>query len=374
MSLIDLPEIEYVSEDVAATLNNMVTVVEGILGRTLAPADPLRLFLLAQAALITQLKSAINKTARANLLRYAPGDVLDHMGAFTETPRLPATAAATTIRFTLSAVQLSAVTIPAGTRVTIQSEPKQYFATDTIAVIAPGATTVDVAATCTVTGSAGNDYVPGQISQLVDPIAFVSTAVNITTSAGGADEEDDDPYRERIHNAPEKFSVAGPDGAYKYWAKTASSLIVDVSVSSPDPCEVLIVPLLEGGEIPGTEILEAVEEICSSKTVRPLTDQVTVVAPTAVSYTITLTYWINLDNAAASVAIQSAVTAAINDYILWQKSKLGRDIDPSELIYRIKAAGASRVSVTSPSYTAVDTTAVAVAGTVTATYGGLADD
>ncbi|MNW67399.1 hypothetical protein D3C74_459810 [compost metagenome] len=68
------------------------------------------------------------------------------------------------------------------------------------------------------------------------------------------------------------------------------------------------------------------------------------------------------------------VTSAVDAYLLWQKSKLGRNINPSELIRRVMTAGALRVDVTSPTFTEVDTLEVAKDAAVNITYGGLADD
>jgi len=373
-ALVDLPEIEFVDPDVERYANNMITVVEGILGRKLYPGDPLRLFLLSEAALKVQMLAAINQVAKSNYLRYARGTVLDHMGAFTETPRMPATYATTTLRVTLSAAQPTVIPIPIGTRVSNEGDPKVYFETTELVEIPVGILTANVPARAVQPGASGNGFLPGQLNQIVDPLPFVKSIVNITESAGGADVESDDAYRQRIRQAPESFSVAGPTGAYEYWAKSANSAIVDVSVTSPAPTEVLIVPLLAGGEIPGQEVLDAVRTAVSADNRRPLTDLVTVAAPTVVNYDVTLTYWINRDSSADAVAIQAAVTQAINDFVLWQKSKLGRAVNPSELIGRIMRAGAYRVEVTSPVYTAVGDTSVAIAGTITATYGGLVDD
>jgi len=374
MALIDLPEIDFVDEEVTGTLNQMVTVVEGILGRTLYPGDPLRLFLQSQALLLVQQRALINLTAKANYLRYAPGDVLDHMGAFTRTPRIPAAPARVTLRFTLSTAQASAVSIPLGTRASSAGGPAVYYATTAYAEVPPGSLFVDADAACMEAGAVGNGFLPGQINVLVDPIAFVASVANTTTSEGGADLEADDAYRNRIHEAPESFSVAGPAGAYKYWAKTASAAIIDVSVTSPAPMEVRIVPLLAGGEIPGQEVLDAVDETCSSVTIRPLTDFVTVAAPSVVAYDVDLTYWIHIDKAAEATAIQANVDHAVSNYLLWQRSKLGRDINPSELIGRMMAAGAYRANVISPAYAVVDVNSVAIAGEVTVTFGGLVDD
>ena len=194
--------------------------------------------------------------------------------------------------------------------------------------------------------------------------------MNTSTSAGGTDTEKDDAYRERIRIAPESFSVAGPTGAYIYWAKTASSLITDVAVLSPQPGEVEIYPLLEGGELPSQTILNDVNAVCNNESIRPLTDQVSVISPTANSFDIEAEYYIEAEDSGASAEIQATVAKAVSDYVLWQKSKLGRDINPSELIRRIVDAGAKRVDVTSPVFTTVSASEVAIADTVTVTFGG----
>lgn len=375
MALVDSPDIQLVDEDVSMTLANMITVYEALTGRTMSPGNPERLFLHSLAAIIVQQRSLINLTRKATLLKFAAGIMLDHLGAFSQTTRLPAEAAFTVVRFTLSAPQTSTITIPAGTRVSTQAEPKKYFATSIAVIIAAGGTTVDVSATCTEAGSAGNGFIAGQISQLVDSnLPFVASAVNTAVSGGGVDIESDDAYRQRIYESPESFSVAGPEGAYRYWAKSANSAIVDVSVTSPTPGVVQVAPLLAGGVIPSSVVLDDVAAIFADRSVRPMTDEVNVVAPTTQSYTITYTYYIERGRAAEETAIQAAVLQAEADFVMWQKSKLGRDINPSELIRRLMAAGAYRVNLTSPVYVAVDDTKVAVAGTVTRTYGGLTND
>lgn len=108
--------------------------------------------------------------------------------------------------------------------------------------------------------------------------------------------------------------------------------------------------------------------------IRPLTDLVTVSAPQPISYNTSLVYYISRSRAAEVPGIQAAVSAAVAAYQLWQRSKLGRDINPSELISRVMAAGALRVTVTEPVYKTMSATQVALAGTTAMTYGGLADD
>ncbi|MEW9106334.1 baseplate J/gp47 family protein [Paenibacillus sp.] len=372
MALNDLPDIQFVDVDVNRTVQNIITSYEAISGRKLYPADPVRLFLLSIAQLIVQQRAIINQTAKQNLLRYATGDYLDHLGAMVETERLAAAPALTTVRFHLSIPLSEAVLIPAGARVSPGNET--FFATTTVGEIKPGAQYVDLTCNCLTPGQSGNGFIPGQINTLVDPIPWIDRVENITESSGGTDREDDDRYRQRIYTSPERFSVAGPTGAYQYWARSANKDILDVLVWSPAPVEVEIRVLMRDGELPSSDILQAVHATCNSDRIRPLTDKVTVLAPDAVNFDIDMTYWIDSRNATDAASIQNRVQQAVETYIRWQKSKIGRDINPSELIRLAMNAGARRVAITSPTYTVVEKTQVAIVGKQKVTYGGLEDD
>lgn len=371
MKLADLPDIEFVDADeekVKAAIFNDYTAITG---RTLSQGDPVRLFLLVVAEAIIRLMNNQNYVGKQNLLKYAAGDNLDALGAFSDTDRIPASAATTTLQITLSAARTQETIVPAGTRVA--SPDGLYFATNEDAAVLAGGTTTTVKATCQTVGDKGNSYLPGEIKNVVDPVAYVASIVNTTTSAGGADKESDDAYRERIHESPERFSTAGPTGAYEYWAKSANSAINDVTVYSPSAGVVEIRPLLDGGKIPGQEVLDAVKTVVSADKVRPLTDNVSVVAPDAVSYDITLTYYTDVGTAESTV--KDAVTTAVNNYRLWQKSKIGRDINPSRLIADVMAvAGVKRVIVTAPIYTVLTGVQVAQDKTVSVVLGGSEDE
>lgn len=368
----DLPDIQFVSANPEEVKTEMVADYESKSGKKLYPGDPVRLLLFSVADVIVQQRALINFSAKMNLLRYATGDYLDHLGALVETPRLDDTASMTTMRFHLSAPRPNAETIPAGTRSSPGTE--LYFATTEVREIPAGSLYADVPALCLTAGLIGNGYLPGQINVLVDPLPFVARVENITESSGGADKEADDPYRERIYISPERFSVAGPTGAYEYWARSASKDIMSVLVWSPSDGVVEIRVLMNGGELPTQDILDKVYAACNPETVRPLTDRVFVLAPNVVNYDIDMTYWIDRTNATEATTIQSNVQKAVDDFVLWQKSRIGRDINPSELMKRVMNAGARRVSIFSPTFTVVSQTDVAIAGSVTVNYGGLEDD
>ena len=172
----------------------------------------------------------------------------------------------------------------------------------------------------------------------------------MTVTDGGSDVEGDEAFRERIHEAPESFSVAGPYGAYRWYAMASSALITDVSVTSPEPGVVDIRPLLVGGELPSEEIIGLVLAACNDRRVRPLTDQVMVAAPDIVNYAINLEYYISRAQAASANAIDTAAQAAVTDFMTWQREVLGRDINPTELIHRLRAVGVKRVDLYEPHF------------------------
>ena len=335
-----LPEVNFLETDAETIRSQIITGFEQASGDTLAAGDPRRLFLLSIADVIIQQRTAINLAAQQNLLSYAQGGYLDALGQLLAVERMAESKAVTTIEFTLSQALGSVYTIPAGTQVT---NGVVTFETDEDLLIPIGQTKGEVSASCTVAGPVGNDYLAGQISTIVTPMTFVSGAQNTTITTGGADAESDSDFADRIRLAPNSFSVAGPEKAYVYHAKSVSPAIIDVKVDSPTPGVVDVYVLLTDGTLPTEDTLEQIEEHLSDENIRPLTDYVVVKAPTASNYEIELHYWINQEDSSKAAQIQSDVEAAVEQYRLWQQTKIGRDITPGKLLQLVFAAGASRV-------------------------------
>lgn len=335
-----LPEVNFLETDAETIRSQIITGFEQASGDTLAAGDPRRLFLLSIADVIIQQRTAINLAAQQNLLSYAQGGYLDALGQLLAVERMAESKAVTTIEFTLSQALGSVYTIPAGTQVT---NGVVTFETDEDLLIPIGQTKGEVSASCTVAGPVGNDYLAGQISTIVTPMTFVSGAQNTTITTGGADAESDSDFADRIRLAPNSFSVAGPEKAYVYHAKSVSPAIIDVKVDSPTPGEVDVYVLLTDGTLPTEDTLEQIEEHLSDENIRPLTDYVVVKAPTASNYEIELHYWISQEDSSKAAQIQADVEAAVEQYRLWQQTKIGRDITPGKLLQLVFAAGASRV-------------------------------
>lgn len=335
-----LAPVNFLETDAETIRSQIITGFEQASGDTLAAGDPRRLFLLSIADVIIQQRTAINLAAQQNLLSYAQGGYLDALGQLLAVERMAESKAVTTLEFTLSQALGSVYTIPAGTQVT---NGVVTFETDEDLLIPIGETTGEVSASCTVAGPVGNDYLAGQISTIVTPMTFVSGAQNTTITTGGADAESDQDFADRIRLAPNSFSVAGPEKAYVYHAKSVSPAIIDVKVNSPTPGEVDVYVLLTDGTLPTEDTLEQIEDHLSDENIRPLTDYVVVKAPTASNYEIELHYWINQEDSSKAAQIQADVEAAVEQYRLWQQTKIGRDITPGKLLQLVFAAGASRV-------------------------------
>lgn len=358
--------------------SQLITTYENLTGRSLARGDPVRLFLEAITLMMIHQRALIDHSAKMNLLAYAKDYYLDHIGALLGVIRLEASHALTTLKFTLSETQDSAIIIPEGTRATPGGGDILFSTVESVEIPA-GETEISVTAQCTVTGEIGNGYIEGQIKRLVDPFPYEMTVINTTTSYGGSDVENDENFRERIQLAPESFSTAGSIGAYEFFARSAHSDIIDVAIIGPaesdtvPPGHVYVYPLMTGGVLPTQEILDAVFEICNSEDKRPDTDFLHVVSPEIVSYNLNVKYWIDRKRATQATQIQLAVSNAVQDWITWQKTKLGRDINPSELNHRMITAGAKRTEIISPDFQILELWQVAVENEVNVILGGLED-
>jgi phage-related baseplate assembly protein len=130
---------------------------------------------------------------------------------------------------------------------------------------------------------------------------------------------------------------------------------------------------MEGGNLPTQDILKTVYDICNAEDVRPMTDYVRVLIPVPINYNLTLTWWIDRSRATQAATIQQAVGQSVQDWIKWQRSKLGRDVNPSELIHRIIAAGAKRTEISSPVFTVLSDSQVAIPDSVAVMFGGIED-
>lgn len=365
-----MSDINFLKVDTEQIVTELISNFELVTGVTLPIGDQRRQFLQGFALPLVSALNSINETGKSNLLRFATGGTLDALGELYGSSRLEAQKAKTILKFTLSAAQPVSVTVPTGTRAT--PDGKLFFSTMSDLVISSGATEGTVEAEATEAGVVHNGFVMGQINKIVDGVPYVAAVTNTVASSGGADVESDESYRARLRISPFQISTAGAAKSYEYWARSASTDIGDVSVFSPNPCEVKIALVKTGGVIPDAidPVIQAIFDACNADERRPLSDLLTVVPATAVNSSINVEYWISSNDLQRLTDIQTAVTAAVNAYKEWQTTSLGRDINPDQLRKLMLNAGAEKINVVAPVSAAVGASAVAQFSTIVVTYKG----
>ena len=378
--LYNLPDISFVDDiSYEKILNEMIADYKNkyqeATGRkvTLRPGDKEHIHLRIEAGQYFQMYQILDNAAKMNLLKYSKGNFLRHLGAFKKTFIQEPKPAVVTARFTLSEIRKDVIYIPQGTRIT--AGDGVYFATDDYAEVKAGDSFVDVDCTCETVGEVGNEYIVGQIETIVDPVPYVSGVSNITKSDGGTGEESEDSFRERIFLAPSSYSVAGPADAYEYWVKQYNSAAIeDVKIYEPTEAVVDIRILLVGGALPSKTFCSGCLEYLRENPIIPLTDNDLVAAPDVVNYNLKAVYYIARSDLNNIKVIQESIEAAKETYLNWQRTKIGRDINPDALTEFVRAAGGKRVVITSPVFTPIPETSIAIEKTVEFVYGGIEDD
>jgi len=323
-----LPEPVFFDTDEQTIIAESTAFYEGLVGKKLAPSQNETSIIQAFAYREKMLRIAGNEAAKQMFLDFAVYPALDYLGGLLNVDRLGAASAQCNIVFTMVSGN-PALVIPAGVR--IQSiDGKVVFVTLVSVAVSASSATVNVVAECTTEGVIGNGYQVGDISVILDPQAFVDSAANSDITNGGSDAEGDVAYRERIRLAPSSFSVAGPEDAYKYFAKSANPGIIDVEITSPLPMHVNIYVLMTGGVAPSEEVLGQVEAACNPEKVRPLNDIVAALAPDAIDYELTVELTTLTD--AIDSKVLELVNANLAAYVLARQTKLGLDVVISQII------------------------------------------
>ncbi len=344
------PEYQFTETSPEALEAQLVQDYESFSGLAVRPGSPERVMIQWVASILAHERVLMNYTGNQNIPSRADGENLDALAQLMYLPKRPRAAAAVcTQRFYISEPQQSAILVPKGTRVTSSGGPVWETAEDVYVNI--GETYADVQARCQTPGKAGNGYTPGQLNTLIDIYDYYLKTENITQSDGGADEASDGEFYELMRASMDAYSCAGAKGSYEYFAKQVSTEIRDVIANSPAPGVVKLYVLMDGGALAAEEIKAKVLAACSADEVRPLTDQVFVEDAEPVEYSIDFTYYTQTGSGKPAAEIREAVDSAVQEYVRWQNTKLGRDINPSVLISLLMSTGIKRVELREPVFT-----------------------
>ena len=227
-----MAELQFIETAASEVSGTVLEELENGVNEPLYGGDERRIFGEALAQVVVAVYNTVNDACRQKMLRYARGEVLDALGENRDVERLTPTPATTTLQFGVSEAVASNIIIPAGLRVT--GDFVHYFLTDETVVLYAGALSVEVTASAENGGEEYNGIAPGVISKIVDvsDVPMIDYVINIDETTGGGDQEGDEAYRERIREAENRLSTAGPAQAYKYWALSANPLITDAVVES----------------------------------------------------------------------------------------------------------------------------------------------
>lgn len=189
------------------------------------------------------------------------------------------------------------------------------------------------------------------------------------TDATEAVYESDAAFRLRIQSAFEGLSVAGPTGAYEYFAKSASGKVSDAKATSPSPAVVVVSVLsTEGDGTPDQALLATVNKALSADDKRPVADRLTVQAAEIVNYHINAVLY--LYPGPESEPIRTAAEDALRSWIS-QQGKIGRDVARSAIMAALHVQGVQRVELPEPvSDIVIDDTQAARCESFTITVGG----
>lgn len=154
--------------------------------------------------------------------------------------------------------------------------------------------------------------------------------------------EDDDALRMRALLAWDGLSVAGPTGAYEYFALSADGKVADAKGSSPAPAEALVTILsTEGDGTADAALIAKVTQALSHDDRRPVADRLTVQSAGIIHYTITAQLHISSQGAEADVILQAArdqLAAFINP-----RRRIGVEVPRSAIDAALHVQGVNKV-------------------------------
>ena len=377
----NLPELKLVPINFSETLSGLKKQYELATGYYPAPSSPESFLLDLMTYQEILIKEYINSESRKNLLYYANAERLEHLAAFYGISRLPAQPAACQVELTvtekpspysiinpirLNASQIEFVINPP---LTIEANTSKIIAT----------------AIATTTGTIGNGFVAGEITQIISPVPDIQSAKNITMTFGGSDIETDDKLRNRIRLAPDQFSTAGTKETYKFYVLNTHQDIVDVhiwqapfnmediynlvkiSMDYGDTKEQTIAHLnnqatnllatvnvsflLKDGALPDQKIMSDVYLALTNSKIKPLTDRINVIPPVPINYSISASIQLADPTTSHQDILATATTRLTNLTQKWQNT-LGQDIIPEIIISELQTIpGVYRVFLNEPAYT-----------------------
>lgn len=306
-------------------------------------SDPANKILEVAAYREMLMRQRVNEAARACMLAFAAGGDLEHLSAFYAVARLEGARATFPAELSLSAALPQDVTIPRGYAVADASGNAAELSRN-VTIAAGRTAVVGVFEVTAPTGGAGNGL--SSHWSATAPLPWLVKITQTAAASGGSDAESDDSLRARTQLSPESWSVAGPAGAYKYWALSADGRLADVHVFCPAPGTVQVTALSSEGDGTADEVmLGRIRAILDDEGVRPLSDSVVVRSALPLSYQIRAHLKIE---AGASPAPVLAEARAALEKLAAAKHKINAELPRSAVIAAAHVEGVRKVALARP--------------------------
>lgn len=163
----------------------------------------------------------------------------------------------------------------------------------------------------------------------------------------------DEPMRERTQLAIEALATTGPPGAYRFHARTVDPTIRDVNPRRTTVVEdgerhvqVVLTFLTSSGDgVPDAALIDKVRERLFEEDIKPLTDELSVVAPTITGYTVDV--GLTLANGPDKATVIATALAAVQAYCA-SRHRIGYTVYRNGIVAAAKVAGVENVTVNSP--------------------------
>lgn len=327
-------DIHYLTYDPDAVWMDMILAYIEAGGDVLYPGDEKEIFLRGVQQMFIQAFAGVDNALRMDTLRYAVRDYLDIYGEKRNCERLKAMPARSSVRITFRATGITK-TLKAGTALTADGEVLFLLEED---IVQTGyEQVVNASIVCDQAGALGNGLISGTQMQFLTPQNAVISAICTKSAKGGQDEEEDETYRERIRTYGLSNVTTGPQMQYESAAKDVTNEIIDARALNMGAGNVGVYLIL-ASDVGEDVIIQSVKDTLNDKSVRPLTDSVSVYKAEEKRYTLGIRYYQGANN-----NIAEAVADVVKEYQSWQDKSIGRAFNPDKLMAMLYQAGATRV-------------------------------
>ena len=160
-----------------------------------------------------------------------------------------------------------------------------------------------------------------------------------------AEYEKDERLRYRCQMAMEGLAAAGPRGAYRFHALSASADVADVAVETPAGGRVRVWVLARAG-VAGQPLLDTVATALNAETIRPLCDTVEVVAATPLAFSIQASIVYQPGGEAVSGGLEGARARLAK--MLAERRAIGGSVPRSAIDAALHVPGVDRVAILAP--------------------------